>query len=185
MRRLEVTGTGGLLLYVFHLFFPFAGHEVIFAFLLCITAVVIACHVWFEGYRWQMAPAYFLAFGLVLYECMHRLWGFQAPYLAGVAALLFDLAAIGLSILLPVFKLPAPSGPYKVGTQIRHIVDGSRRDPFADHPDFLRLPFSRLKIGERVVEISQILIRPAKIPQGDLALPASLHGGREIRGLLR
>ena len=138
MRRLEVTGTVGLLLYVFHLFFPFAGHEVIFAFLLCITAVVIACHVWFEGYRWQMAPAYFLAFGLVLYDCMHRLWGFQAPYLAGVAALLFDLAAIGLSILLPVFKLPALTGPYKVGTQVRHITDESRRDPFSDRAEGVR-----------------------------------------------
>jgi dienelactone hydrolase len=73
-----------------------------------------------------------------LYECAHRLWGFQAPYFAGVAALLFDLTAIGLSILLPVFRLPALTGPHKVGTQVRHIRDESRRDPFANHSDGVR-----------------------------------------------
>jgi predicted dienelactone hydrolase len=134
MRRLEIAGTVGLLLCMPHLFFPSAGREAIFAFLPCIAALLIACQIWFEGYRWQMAPAYLLAFSLVLYECMHRLWGFDAPYLAGVAALLFGLAAIVLSILLPVFRLPAPTGPYKVSTQMRHLVDESRGDQFADRP---------------------------------------------------
>jgi len=138
MRRLEIAGTVGFLLYMPHLFFPSDGQEAIFAVLLCIAALLTACHVWFEGYRWQMAPAYFLAIILALYECMHWLWGFHAPYLAGVAALLLDLAAVVLSILLPVFKLPAPTGPHKVGTQIRHIIDGSRRDPFSDLPDGVR-----------------------------------------------
>jgi hypothetical protein len=134
MRRLEIAGTICLLLYVPHLFFPGVGPEAAFAFVLGITVLTIACHVWFEGYRWQMAPAYFLAFSLAPYEFMHRLWSFQAPYLAGVAAILCDLAAIVLSILLPVFRLPAPTGPYKVGTQTRHLVDGSRSDPISDRP---------------------------------------------------
>jgi Platelet-activating factor acetylhydrolase, isoform II len=138
MRRLEIAGTGGLLMYTPHLLFPSVGQEAAFAVLLCAVAVLIACHIWFEGYRAQMAPAYFLMLGLALYECMHRLWGFHAPYFSGVAALLLGTAAIVLCILLPVFKLPAPSGPYKVGTQIRRIVDGSRPDPFADHPESVR-----------------------------------------------
>jgi hypothetical protein len=138
MRRLEIAATVGLLLYTPCLFFPSLGHESIFTVLLCIAALVIACHVWLEGYRWQMAPAYFLVLSLALYECMHRLWGVHVPYLAGVGVLLLDLAAIGLGILLPVFKLPVPTGPYKVGTQIRHIIDGSRRDPFSDRAEGLR-----------------------------------------------
>jgi dienelactone hydrolase len=138
MRRLEIAGTVGLLLFVPYLFFPSVGQKAIFDFLLCIVALVIACHVWLEGYRWQMAPAYFLVVSLVLYECAHGLWGFQATYFAGVAALLFDLTAIGLSILLPVFKLPALTGPYKVGTQVRHIIDESRRDPFSDRAEGVR-----------------------------------------------
>jgi Platelet-activating factor acetylhydrolase, isoform II len=138
MRRLETAGTVGFLLYAPHLFFPSVDREAIFAFLLGLAALLIACHVWFEGYRWQMAPAYLLAFSLVLYECMHWLWSFRTPYLAGVGALLLDVAAIVLCLLLPVFRLPAPTGPYRVGTQTRHIVDESRRDPFSDKPDGAR-----------------------------------------------
>ena len=45
------------------------------------------------------------------------------------------LAAIVLSIFLPVFRLPALTGPYKVGTQTRHIVDEGRRlIRFSDRP---------------------------------------------------
>jgi Platelet-activating factor acetylhydrolase, isoform II len=134
MRRLEIAGTVGLLLYTPHLFFSSADPEAIFAIVLCIAVLAIAGHVWFEGYRWQMAPAYLLACGLVLYECMHRLSGFHAPYLVAVAAVLCGLTAVLLCILLPVFRLPAPTGPYKVGTQTRHLVDESRSDPFSDRP---------------------------------------------------
>jgi len=135
MRLLEAAGIAGLLLCTPHLFFPAVGPEGVFAFVLCVATLTIACHLWFEGYRWQMAPAYGLAIGLVLYECMHWLWGLHAPHLAGVAALVFVLAAIVLCILLPVFRLPAPTGPYRVGTQSRHIIDGSRRDSFSDDPN--------------------------------------------------
>src|ERR1700737_2351718 len=134
MRRLEIAGTVGLLLYVPPLLLPSVGWEWLIVFLQCITTLVIACHVWLEGCRWQMAPAYFLTISLIPYECVHWLWGFAAPYLVGIIASLFVLAAIVFCILLPVFRLPAPTGPYKVGTQIRHIVDQSRRDPFSDNP---------------------------------------------------
>jgi hypothetical protein len=135
MRRLEIVGTVGLLLYTPHLLLPSVGWEWLFVFLLCIATLVIVCQVWLEGYRWQMVPAYFVAVGLVLYECAYWLWSFPAPYLSGIIVPLFVLATAVFCILLPVFRLPAPTGPYKVGTQIRHIVDGSRQDRFSDNPD--------------------------------------------------
>jgi hypothetical protein len=138
MRRLEIAGIVGLLLYTLHWLLPSIGHEAIFFILLCITAVVIAYHVFVEGSRWQMAPAYFVVFCFVLFECIRLLWGLPALHLVGLAAVLLELAAIGLSIVLPVFRLPTPTGPFKVGTQTRHITDESRRDPFADHPDSVR-----------------------------------------------
>jgi predicted dienelactone hydrolase len=134
MRPLEIAGTAALLLYTPYLFFPSIGQDPAFALLLCAAVLLIACHAWFESCRWQMAPAYFLAFGLVLYECLHRLVGFHEPAMAGVAAVLLILAAIVLGVLLPVFRLPAPTGPYPVGTQTRHLVDESRDDPFSDRP---------------------------------------------------
>jgi dienelactone hydrolase len=137
MRRLEIAGTVALLLYTLHLLLPSSG-EAGFSLLLGVAAVVILYHVLVEGSRWQMAPVYFVAFGLVLFECVHRLWGFPTPYLAGLAAVPFEMAAIGFSTVLPVFRLPAPTGPFKVGTQTRHLTDECRRDPFADPPDSAR-----------------------------------------------
>jgi dienelactone hydrolase len=138
MRRLEIAGTVGLLLYTLHLLLPSGARETGFFPLLSATAVVMLYHVWVDGARWQMAPAYFVAVSFIAFECVHWLWGFPAPYLAGIAAVPFEMAAIGLSIVLPVFRLPAPTGPFKVGTQTRHITDESRRDQFADCPDSAR-----------------------------------------------
>jgi dienelactone hydrolase len=43
---------------------------------------------------------------------------------------------VGLVVLYtvfsPGFSLPAPTGSYQVGTQTRHLVDASRRDPHSD-----------------------------------------------------
>jgi len=72
MRLLEAAGIAGLLLCTPHLFFPAVGPEGVFAFVLCVSTLTIACHAWFEGYRWQMAPAYLLGAGLVLYEWIYR-----------------------------------------------------------------------------------------------------------------
>jgi hypothetical protein len=81
MRRLEIAGTSGLLLYTLHLVFAPSDHEATFAFILGIAAFLNVCHLWLDGYRWQMAPAYFVAFGLVAYECIHRLMIFNYPIL--------------------------------------------------------------------------------------------------------
>jgi predicted dienelactone hydrolase len=133
MRRLEIAGTIGLLLYSSHLFL--GGFEASFALVLSVSALLIVCHLWLEGYRWQMAPAYLAALGLVCYECVHRLSSLQVSYLVGSIAILLVLAGVALCAILPVFRLPAPTGPYKVGTQTRHLVDEGRFDPLSERPD--------------------------------------------------
>jgi predicted dienelactone hydrolase len=133
MRRLEIAGTIGLLLFSSYLFLR--GFEATFALVLGVSAVLIVCHLGLEGYRWQMAPAYLAALGLIGYECVHRLSSLQGSYLVGSVAILLVLASVALCAILPVFRLPAPTGPYKVGTQIRHLVDEGRFDPFSDRPD--------------------------------------------------
>jgi len=134
MRRLEIAGTICLLLYASHLLVASSGHEAVFASVLGTAVLIIVCHLWWEGYRWQLAPAYFAALGLSGYEIAHRLTDFQAPYVGGLAVILLILTSILLSSILPVFQLPALTGPYKVGTQTRHLVDDGRIDPFSDRP---------------------------------------------------
>src|SRR5579872_3765429 len=136
MRRLEIVGTIGLLLSAFHLLIAPFDDGAVFAFLLGITVLIIVCQLWFEGYRWQMLSAYFVAVGLPLFEIGLRLGRFQELHLLlGLAMILLILLSIVLGTILPVFELPVPTGPYKVGTQTRHLIDRSRIDPFLDHPE--------------------------------------------------
>jgi dienelactone hydrolase len=133
MRRLEIAGTIGLFLYALHLFTAPVGSDATLVFFLSVAVLIIICHLWLEGYRWQMVPAYFVAVALPVYEIAHRLGNFQALYLFGSAIVLLILASIVLSTILPVFELPALTGLNKVGTQTRHLIDRSRVDPLSDH----------------------------------------------------
>jgi hypothetical protein len=134
MRPLEVAAAIMLLPNALNLLSPFRDQSALFAMLPFVVALLIAWHLKMEGYRWQMIPAYCLSILFVAYECGRWLWAFRAPYAAGIAAVLLDLGAVILGTVLPVFKLPTPTGPHKIGTQIRHIVDERRHDPLSDHP---------------------------------------------------
>src|SRR6185437_5540797 len=123
MRPLEIGVVVALLPYVLHLLSPSQTDSFLFRALPFLVVALIAFEVVTEGGRWQMAPVYVLAVALALYECARYLGFFYAPYLAGIAGLLLMVAAIAFSTALPVFRLPGPSGPYRVGTQVRHIVD--------------------------------------------------------------
>ncbi|MEO8120380.1 MAG: hypothetical protein ABI606_13815, partial [Rhodoferax sp.] len=95
-----------------------------------------------EGARWQMIPAYGLT-GLFF-----LLWRLKPIAPAGQPAeqkrtrrLAFGLSvglgvlglavAIALPSVLPVFRLPHPSGPYALGTLSYHWVDASRAEVFS------------------------------------------------------
>ena len=95
------------------------------SYLLLFVGGLTVLHVIIEGWRWQMVPAYVLA--LIL---MWRLKGIDASKpvrlsFLGVLGFLgiIILAVIGwvLPLVLPVFSLPAPGGPYNVGTELVHV----------------------------------------------------------------
>jgi len=89
-----------------------------------------------EGARWQMLPADVLTALLlvVAFVFWRRPAGSRTPLrrvatglVLALAALLFAVAAL-LPAALPMFRFPAPSGPYAVGTLTYHWVDRSRAD---------------------------------------------------------
>jgi dienelactone hydrolase len=137
MRPLEIVMAVALLAYVLHLLSPTRNDGWWFGLLPFIVALLTIYHVAEEGYRWQMFPAYCLVIVFVVCECMRWLFPFNLPdfaiYFFGAIAFVFLSAAIVFSTAQPVFNLPALSGPYKVGTQIRYVVDESRDDPFSDY----------------------------------------------------
>lgn len=100
---------------------------------------VALLHLGLEGGRWQMAPLYLLAvvtggawawgaWRPVRGEFKRRSWRAVALGLAAVGT----AAAAAIPALLPVPRVPAPSGPYAVGTQTLELVDSGRREIYSE-----------------------------------------------------
>lgn len=91
--------------------------------------LVCLCHVVWEGTHWQMFPV--LA-GLLLLIIWLLIPGDRAARfpttknLLAVSVGLLASASFGLLLLVPMFSLPKPTGPYPVGTRILYLKDPSR-----------------------------------------------------------
>ncbi len=111
-----------------------------------IAVLIAAAQVLVEGPRWQMVPAYALS-GLFLLVWLLRgrapaaARGARSPAgrivaRAGVVlALLGVVGSSALPILVPVFHLPHPTGPYAIGTVTYHWVDSARAEVFTADPN--------------------------------------------------
>ena len=107
--------------------------------------LLIVIHLVLEKFRWQMVPAYGLT---LLFFFMSIYWikrGERPPekqpsrrILLSIGflfwLLIFTLVA-ALPILLPVFRLPDPTGQYPVGTAKLYLVDDTRPEIFTPDPD--------------------------------------------------
>jgi predicted dienelactone hydrolase len=103
--------------------------------LLALSFFVFAGEVVWEGAHWQMIPAY-LAPVVLCVAAVNR--GGKpllrrSVWVCAPAMLLFAASA-GLSWMLPMFRLPKPTGPYPVGTAILYLKDTSRTDDAAPDP---------------------------------------------------
>lgn len=111
------------------------------------VVVFILLHLIFEGYRWQMVPAYGLAAVLFLLR-LTQLRKSASAYVSrgkrilGVTGTIFGLLALLLAtaipVLLPVFTLPQPSGSYPVGSTSFRWVDSNREEIFTPDPSDVR-----------------------------------------------
>lgn len=108
----------------FHRFFRYSALASGAVALLCLGGI-------FEGWRWQMWPAY-LAFAVLLLAMVKKSNTRQIWRALGAVPL---TALTGLSAALahyvPVVSLPAPTGPYAVGTFNYVATDMARRERFA------------------------------------------------------
>ena len=99
-----------------------------------LAAVLSLVQLLLGGYRWQMLPAYVLIGFLVLFEAEPWMHSERTSFVAGVGALVVWLAAVMLSAALPVFEFPDPTGPFQVGTQVRHLTDPHRQETLSGNP---------------------------------------------------
>lgn len=85
-------------------------------FLLCL----LIAHILWEGWRLQAMPIYFSA--LVLISCS----GY--PRICSSASALAGLCGLLLCYAIPVFALPAPTGPHRIGMRSLYLTDSGREE---------------------------------------------------------
>ena len=111
-----------------------------------VAFLVMLVHFVVEGYRWQMIPMY--AFTLLLFVI--SLFAIRSPQgrtpiasslgLRLVQGGAFVLLAIStaLPILLPVPAIPAPDGPFPIGTAIYELTDAARKEIYSGRDEARR-----------------------------------------------
>lgn len=107
-----------------------------------VTLLVLGAHVLAEGARWQMLPAYALA---ALFAILSLWRARRAPPAVprrrwraiglGVLGVLMLLLAALPPVVFPVPDIPAPGGPYKVGTRVFDLVDPARDEIYTPAPN--------------------------------------------------
>lgn len=95
---------------------------------LATTAVLLLmAHLVWEGARWQMAPAYLALTLLLSMEVESIVQKKQARVAIGSTVIALAACSLVLSWMLPIFRLPKPTGRFQVGTTTLYFTD-TRRD---------------------------------------------------------
>jgi predicted dienelactone hydrolase len=95
------------------------------SFYCAFTILALAIHVFFEGPHWQMAPAYIAVLLFAFFLLRKSKTQKRRTTVLGAMFSLTLLSCI-LSAILPMFRLPVPTGKYPVGTCVIHMVDRRR-----------------------------------------------------------
>jgi predicted dienelactone hydrolase len=99
--------------------------------LLSVGALAVAVAHWvLEGAHWQMIPAY-AALGILCLVVWKPNLGRRLSIAVGSSVLFFAAMSILFSFLLPMFRLPKPTGPYAVGTKTLYLKDSARLEDAA------------------------------------------------------
>jgi len=150
MRLFETLTLIPLLLSLLSFFVPRGKRPRWVAFLPSLAVLLVLAHLVLEGYRWQMVPAYALTVltflptvrAIMQGTCLKgkpSSRGRRALTIFGtVLGLLVLIVAAALPALLPVFRLPEPTGPYAVGTRYFYWIDQGRPDTYTLAPDDYR-----------------------------------------------
>jgi len=110
-----------------------------------LAVLLTVIHLVLEKYRWQMVPAYGLTLLLFLLS-LPRIKQGERPadkqpshralvIVEFLLRLLVFAFVAALPALLPVFRLPEPTGPHLVGTAKLYLVDRARPETFTPNPD--------------------------------------------------
>ena len=96
-----------------------------------ITLLISLAHFAIEGYRWQMVPLYTLT-ALLGISSLIKLYG-QTDWkpVASILTLVLVAVSTALPVLLPLPRIPTPSGEFGVGTFSYEMIDESRQEIYS------------------------------------------------------
>ncbi|MCZ8521902.1 MULTISPECIES: alpha/beta hydrolase family protein [Paenibacillus] len=103
-----------------------------------IGIAVLILHLAVEGWRWQLLLLYGLTLMMAARSLRRRLQVRAGESLPPPKRVLWIVPGVllllsgTLALLMPVFRLPEPTGPYKVGTRLLHFVDENRQETFGE-----------------------------------------------------
>lgn len=100
-----------------------------------LALTITAAHLFFEGYRWQMVPLYLMTLLLVIFSLKRPTETKHRPGFAAYLTLILVLVSTSLPLLLPIPRIPAPSGAYQVGTNSYEMTDASREEFYSGRSD--------------------------------------------------
>jgi pimeloyl-ACP methyl ester carboxylesterase len=129
--RLFELAVAGLLLTgaVWSLIYGTRGKSILSIFL-GLDLIALVLHLVLEGAHWQMAPVYL---GVLVFAGLFLLRKPTGSMLTtGACTIIFlVLLTSSLSAILPMFRLPRPTGPYAIGTEVMYMVDQNRNEDAA------------------------------------------------------
>lgn len=107
--------------------------------LFAVLTVAFLSQIVLLRFFWQLFPAD-VGYLLLAATCVAMPWTRSVPLrMLAMLGLGLGMISVVLALVLPVFSLPRPTGPYAVGTRVVHLIDASRSDPaFASgHREFM------------------------------------------------
>ena len=117
------------------LFAPYKRGSTIGRILAAVLAITLLLHYVIEGSRWQMLPAYLVAWPAVVYAATD--FSLQNRLLSrmgrGVGASML-LIGLSLAALFPIVNAGELAGEYAIGTVVYHVIDGSREEIYSAEP---------------------------------------------------
>ena len=100
-----------------------------------LATVFVTIHALIEGMRWQLIPSYVLTAILCLVylkgiaslvNSTHSRGHLRLIRIGAGIGIFLTLLSAALAVVLPVFTLPKPTGPYRVGTTNFYWTDPAR-----------------------------------------------------------
>ena len=101
--------------------------------------LLLLFHLAIEGARWQMIPLYILTILLMISSLIKIRSSTDWKPLGSYLTLILLAVSVVLPFLLPVPIIPAPDGPYKIGTRIYELTDTSRKELYSGKDEARRL----------------------------------------------